>query len=141
MGELKMKRVGEAGQLGTKFEAELLFELPEGPIVVKPSIEISKGDVHRNPAMINDQYYVNVFSMDAGTKAVNIQVGFMRPVYPIELFYKPLTSFVWLGTALMTLGGLMSSFNRRNRKPSNTQENQTGTKSVEEHEDALVPAP
>ena len=51
--------------------------------------------------------------MDAATKAVTLQVQLAKPMYPLEIYVKPMTSLVWLGTAIMTMGGFMSAYYRR----------------------------
>ncbi|MFX8770581.1 hypothetical protein ABTM91_20635, partial [Acinetobacter baumannii] len=51
--------------------------------------------------------------MNVADKSVQLQVGLDMWVFPIEIFHKPLTGFVWLGTGLMTIAGLLSAFAAR----------------------------
>ena len=51
--------------------------------------------------------------IDAKDKTAHVALLFYPPIYPIELFDKPFTGLVWLGTGVMTLGGLLAAFSRR----------------------------
>lgn len=114
---LEMIREGEPGKTGAKFGAKLKFVGPDVTTEASPTMELAESGMRRNPDLVNDAFYVNVTSMNAADKSMTIQLGFIRPIYPVELFYKPLTLLVWLGTGLMTLGGLMAAFARRYRRP------------------------
>jgi cytochrome c-type biogenesis protein CcmF len=47
---------------------------------------------------------------------VTIDLQYAKPIYVLDLFYKPMTMLVWIGTGIMTLGGLIAAFYRRNRR-------------------------
>lgn len=117
----KPTQEGEPGKAGAKFGAMLRFITPDRETKANPTIELTESGMRRNPDLVNDDYYVNVVSMNAADKSVTLQLGFIRPVYPIEIFYKPLTILVWVGTAIMTLGGIMAALYRRFRKPGTSQ--------------------
>ena len=117
----KLNRTGEAGTAGTQFAAQLVVTTEAGDKHrVAPYMELTAGGVVQPPALINADYFVRLESMDAADGSVTLQVGFTKPVYPIELYYKPLTSLVWAGTGILTLGGLWSAFSRRFRRRSTT---------------------
>jgi len=108
-------REGQPGQPGTKFLAKIVVKLKDGrEIKASPSLEIG-GErgliVHTAP--IGDDYAISLNRMDAADESVELQLQFRKPVFPVELFYKPLTIFVWLGTGIMTLGGLLSVLYRK----------------------------
>ena len=69
--------------------------------------------------------------MSPKDKSVNVQLYVNPPFFPIKLFYKPLTSLVWIGTGIFLIGGLMSAANRRLRK----------TPAIIEPEDSNAPVP
>ena len=54
-----------------------------------------------------------VGGIDASDKSAHVALLFSPPIYQIELFDKPLTGLVWLGTGIMTFGGLLAAFSRR----------------------------
>lgn len=73
-------------------------------------------------ARVNSQFLVSMLSMNAADRSANIQVFLANPVYPVELFTKPLTGFVWTGTGIMFIGGLISAYSRRRRKARQSAE-------------------
>jgi cytochrome c-type biogenesis protein CcmF len=85
------------------------------------------------------RYTVALNRMDAASKSIEIQVYYKDPLFPMDVYYKPLTGLVWLGTGIMTLGGLMAAFYRRNR-PKDPEVPSEGdpTSSKETDQDALV---
>lgn len=54
-------------------------------------------------------------SDDGKEQPARIQLYLTQPLYPIELFYKPMTLLVWVGTGILTVGGFMSALYRRHR--------------------------
>jgi cytochrome c biogenesis factor len=36
-------------------------------------------------------------------------------IFPVQLFFKPLTILVWIGAGLMTMGGIMTILRLRRR--------------------------
>lgn len=55
---------------------------------------------------------------DGHEQPASIQMYLTKPLYPIELYYKPMTMLVWVGTGILTLGGLMAAIYRRHRPRS-----------------------
>lgn len=111
---LGLERHGEPGKEGTAFGAKIKVsengrEFP----VVEPKIVVG-GDIE--PVRASPNFYASLVGMDASDKSALIDLTYVRPIYPIELFYKPMTMLVWIGTGILTLGGLLSAFYRRNRR-------------------------
>lgn len=130
---VKPTREGTPGTTGAKFGAQLKFATPQGTVTSSPTMELTESGMRRNPDIVSDDYYVNIVRMNAADQAIDVQLGFIRPIYPVELFYKPMTIFVWLGAGIMTLGGFMSALMRRYR-PKGTK---VGTSVAEIESDTI----
>jgi len=105
-------RNGEPGMAGTTFGAVLHVVDDFGSFDITPTIKVGgEPDMPK----IGPLFSMAFVGMDAADKSVNLQLLFNPPLYPITVFYKPMTILVWLGTAIFVLGGLMSAFARRNR--------------------------
>ncbi len=110
----KFVRQGEAGMAGTTFGAELHIVDGAKSYDITPTMKISSdGAPDRDMPRVGDMYRLALLGMNPADRSVNLQLMFSPPLYPIVLFYKPMTILVWLGTAILTLGGLMSAFARR----------------------------
>gem|GEM_PF-353707 len=112
---LGQKMTGQPGMGGTKIGARLRVEVEGMVHHVMPEMEIGG-----SPTLpqINDDLRVVMTGMDAATKSVTVRMLFSTPIYPIEVFTKPLTGMVWGGTGILTLGGLIAAYSRRRRKSS-----------------------
>lgn len=139
---LGMERKGQPGKAGTQFIANMKLASGSQTFNVKPALTIGNGRPEAGFVEAGPQFLVTILGMDAATKSVVAQVYFKQPFYPMELYYKPLTSLVWIGTGILTLGGLMSVVHRRTRR-----RNDAGTveETVEDsadtiNDDALVSA-
>lgn len=137
----KMTVEGEPGQVGTKFGAQLKVATPEGEFTVNPKLELTAGGMESIPALISDEYYISMKGMDAATKAVTLQLQFTRPVFPIELFYKPLTGLVWGGLGILTLGGFMAAWLRRTKPAAQLEDAPEGPEPTEPRKDRHALAP
>jgi hypothetical protein len=73
-------------------------------------------------ARINDQYKVNLLAMNPKTHDIMIQIENIQPTYPMEVYFKPLTLFVWLGVGIMGVGGLLAALIRRKERKANGSE-------------------
>jgi cytochrome c-type biogenesis protein CcmF len=107
---------GSPGAAGTTFGAALHITDQGQGYDVTPTLKIAEGGPEHDLPAVGRSYRMALLSMDPGTKSVKLQLLFSPPLYPIVLFYKPMTILVWIGTGIMTLGGLLSAFYRRNRK-------------------------
>jgi cytochrome c-type biogenesis protein CcmF len=111
----KMTREGEPGQQGTKFIANLVVKLRNGQEVrATPSLEIGgERGLIVNTVPVGEDYAISLNRMDAADSSVELQLQFQKPVFPVELFYKPMTILVWLGTGIMLIGGFLSTAYRK----------------------------
>ena len=109
----RLNRIGEAGMLGTKFEAVVEIKTLDKTFTLKPSIQIGKGGLKYNPVRVNENLLLYLQRIEAKNSSAMLQFYYIKPVYPLEVFYKPMTLLIWIGTALMTLGGIWSAIYRR----------------------------
>lgn len=128
-------RKGEPGQAGTQFIANL--QITEGGRTYKshPAMGVG-GEVMPVPA--SPSFNAAFVGMDAASGAAKIDLLYRNPIYPIEIYYKPMTLLVWIGTGILFLGGLLSAFYRRPRRVPPV-EKETEPENVEKEENALVP--
>jgi cytochrome c-type biogenesis protein CcmF len=116
---LEPTRAGTPGTPGASFGAKLRVTADNTTKVVSPALELTAdGPPRPSIELFNDDLAVTLMGMDAGSRAVDVQMLFTTPIYPIELFYKPMTALVWVGTGILTLGGLMAALARRTRRAS-----------------------
>lgn len=116
-------RAGEPGQAGTRFGAGLTVKNRGGqPQDVIPQMELGAEGPIQRPAVIDENLKVSLNGMDAGKRSVRLQLQREGMIFPVEVFHKPLSGLVWLGTAVMTLGGFMSALYRRRRVDRPTSE-------------------
>lgn len=108
-------REGEAGQAGTVFRADLRLVDEEGAeTATQPGMRLREtGGMEIVPSPAGKGLQSMLLRMDAGTRAVTVQLQFDKPLFPVEVFYKPMTVLVWAGTGIMTLGGLLAAWHRR----------------------------
>lgn len=107
---------GEPGMAGTTFGAQIKVTNGEKSSIVVPKIELGgQGTgVVELPAELDENLLLVMSSMNAADKTVNIRIDFTQPIYPVEVYHKPLTSLVFIGTYFMTLAVLLSAYGRRN---------------------------
>lgn len=116
---VKSTNNGKFGQAGAEFGAILEIRYTdkgeEHKFTVNPTLKLQQGGLEPtlHPA---GEFQVALESMSANDKSVNVQLYVNPPFFPIKLFYKPLTSLVWLGTGIFLIGGLLSAANRRLKK-------------------------
>lgn len=110
----KMVIDGVPGQKGTAFLADLTISAGKRVTNVRPSIELGgeAGPIHHN-GKLDDNFDVSLESMNAADRSVMLEFKMSSPIYPIDIFHKPLVAFVWFGTGLMTLAGLVAAVSRR----------------------------
>ena len=113
--------IGEPGQPGTKFVANAKISITEGGKTetydVKPEIVLGGAGEGMTPRLssMGDDYMVEMTRMDVATKGVELRIWLRHPLFPIDLYYKPLTGLVWLGMIILFIGGMMAAFYRRFR--------------------------
>lgn len=133
-----MTRKGEAGMQGAEFGARLRVESLKGVAETTPTLRIGKDGLERDAAPFSDDLIVFLDRVDAKDESATIQLHWSKPVFPVELFYKPMTGLVWLGTGIMTLGGFLAAWYRR-RTLRATQREQLPAR--DRHEDETADAP
>jgi cytochrome c-type biogenesis protein CcmF len=134
-------RQGEFGQMGTKFGAKVRLTETDAngerrQYLANPTVELSQDGLQPSIAQIGPNFKVALVGpVNPADKSVQVALMFSPPVYQVELYEKPFTGLVWLGTGILTLGGMLSAFARRRvvaarRKATTPQRN-----------DAPIPAP
>lgn len=108
-----LRTEGPLGQKGATFYAKVTVSTPEEKWDVEPMIRVGEGGMESHPAKVADKWKINLVKIDAADKSATLQVQYVQPAYVAELFYKPLTLFVWLGIGIMTLGGGLTAWTRR----------------------------
>jgi len=109
-----MSMNGQPGQPGTAFVANLTISAGSKTRTVHPSIELAgDGGPTHHDAALDDNLNVSVASINAADRSVNLQFELSNPMYPIDVYNKPMVLLVWLGTGLMTVAGLLAAVYRR----------------------------
>ncbi|MBL8040765.1 MAG: cytochrome c biogenesis protein CcsA [Chthonomonas sp.] len=118
---LEMTRKGEPGQMGTRFGALVKVTQGDKTQTLNPEMELGgEQGMIEHPVKLADQLELAMAGMNAADKSVRLKIQVTVPIYPVEIFHKPMTSLVWLGTGVMTFGGFLSAFYRRSRRPDST---------------------
>jgi cytochrome c-type biogenesis protein CcmF len=115
---LEPTRKGEFGKPGTQFGAKLRLTTHDDlnvahQYLAKPTLTLGEGGLTPSLPHFGPDLRVALLGMDASDKSMQVALLFDRPPYPMELYEKPYTGLVWLGTGVLTLGGLISAFARR----------------------------
>lgn len=113
---MEMTKEGQAGQAGTKFGAIVKVEAKGKSLTLNPKMALGNGQVDQFPVAIDKSLNIAITGMNAADKSVNLQVQMTTPLYPVEVYHKPLVLFVWLGTAILTIAGFMAAFYRKPQK-------------------------
>lgn len=107
---------GQPGQSGTSFGAHLDISAQGQTIHVEPKMQIGAGGPQEIPVPVSPEYQITLKGINAADKSVSLQLLFTRPIYPVELFFKPMTGLVWFGTFLLGLSGIIAAWYRRTPK-------------------------
>lgn len=116
---VKSTHKGPFGQPGSTFGAELRLTAPDPKTgekrqyLANPTLSLGEGRLIPSLERFGPDFKVAITRMDPADKAVEVALLFSPPLYPLEIYEKPFTGLVWLGTGVLTLGGLMSAFARR----------------------------
>lgn len=129
------------GMAGTKFIADLTVQTVDGTKSVSPYFGITDvpGQPDQPKAVVNDDIALRLAGIDAATGGANIIADYRTEMFPVQVFYKPLTILVWWGVGIMTLGGFLAAYSRRYRpqKPEGPAgQTQSTPDRVEETDDA-----
>lgn len=133
-----MRTEGRLGRPGAKFIADVTVETPEGKTEPSLVLQMTEAGLEPKPQRVSDDFELSLVRIDAASKNVFLQVSTIKPIFPIELFYKPLTGLVWLGVGIMTLGGAMAAWSRR-RAPKPAAAPTKEAEPQPEEKDAPVP--
>ena len=101
---------GKPGEAGTSFGAKLKVVEDGRTYYGEPTYTLGKGP---DDPQITPSLHATLEGMDASDNSIILQMPYVKTVYPIELFFKPMTALIWLGAGILTLGGLLSAFYRR----------------------------
>ncbi len=119
---LSATREGQLGAMGVTFGAKVRFttEGDDGEphqYLANPSVKLTSDGLQPSLERVGPDYLIAMIGgMNASDRSVQLMLFFSPPIYPITIYYKPLTGLVWLGAIVMTGGGLMSAWSRRRVK-------------------------
>ncbi|RYG48978.1 hypothetical protein EON79_02850 [bacterium] len=142
---LKFLQEGTPGTPGAKFGGLFRFKVqerdgePEKSYDAMPMMALTENGVQPEMAQVGPHLFAMMGRMDAATKAIDLRLMLQQPMYPVEIYTKPLTGLVWLGTGILSLGGFMAAFARRSRAARTSQAEAPETFPIEP--DAPLPAP
>jgi len=108
---LGLEQRGGSGQQGATFGAKLKVIEDGHTYYGEPIFTVGKGSDDRQ---ITPSLRATIERIDPADQSIMLQMPYVKTVYPIELFYKPMTALIWLGALLLTVGGLLAAFYRRN---------------------------
>lgn len=113
---IQRTRTGEPGQKGTRFGARLILRVADKDYPVHPEMEIGSSGPVMHPAEIKDiGVRVELKRLMANTGEATISITSPELIFPVQLFFKPMTCLVWIGAGLMTLGGAVTIASIRRR--------------------------
>lgn len=120
------------GSTGTLFGANIRVSGGGREDVVIPKLEIGTGgETIQHPVELDTNMQLVMTAMNAADRSITLRVQLNTPIYPIEIFHKPLVALVWMGTAIMTFAGFGAAFYRRFRR----QEKPDMVESIESESD------
>ncbi len=102
--------------------AKMVAVMDEQTYELAPSLKIKVGSQPESiPARIGDTYWLSLGTMDPKTHAITVKLDYVQPAYPLVVYFKPLTLFVWLGVGIMALGGFLAAAGRRKERLAMSQ--------------------
>ncbi len=104
---------GGPGQVGTKFGAKLRIEHDGGSWIVHPTLKIGQGELEPDFPKAGPGLRATLLMVQPGTRKATLQLLADPILFPVTLFYKPMTILVWLGAGILALGGLIAAWSRR----------------------------
>jgi cytochrome c-type biogenesis protein CcmF len=126
---------GKVG-MGAKFIAHFVVTDGAGKETnIAPDLEVgSNGPIYTN-AKIDDTFELRLDAISANDGSAMASIYYQEAGFPVQVFYKPLTVFVFWGVGIMTLGCLWAAWGRKAPRGS-TEASPTV---VEQESDALTP--
>lgn len=124
---VRPSRTGEPGQMGTRFGAHVIVSYKGAEFETHPELELSgpPNGIVRRSSRVGDLAVLTLERLDASNNEATFSLLPPEPIFPIQMFYKPLTSLVWLGAGMMTLGGIFAIGRRRKRAPDASHTDET----------------
>jgi len=138
----KFAREGQVASACTKMLAQCVVELPNGKkIEANPGMAIAgQGGPEFIPADLDGDFNLSVAGMNVADLSMNFQLGYDRPIYILEFFYKPMVILVWLGAGILFVGGLLTAWYRRKvTRSARDIETVQPAPAVKTEENALAP--
>lgn len=106
---------GKVGK-GAEFGVQLKFVIRGKPYTVTPTTTVGADSATPFSILpVGGSLRATVTRMDANTGTVYVMLIFNKPLFPIDVYYKPMTILVWFGAGILFLGGLIAAFYRRFR--------------------------
>jgi cytochrome c-type biogenesis protein CcmF len=113
---LEQTREGEPGQEGTKFGAKIVLAIGGKEYGAHPQMTIGERGPEFTPAEIKELgVRVELRRLMADSGDATLSIVSPELIFPVQLYFKPLTILVWIGAGLMTIGGALTiaNINRR----------------------------
>ncbi len=111
-------REGEMGMEGGSLGAVLTVNEDGQKKSVVPALSFGEnGEMISHPAVLDEDTQLALVSMNAEDRSVVLRLQLSTVIYPIEIYHKPMTMLVWLGSGLLTLAGIASAVYRRSTVP------------------------
>lgn len=110
---VKPTREGTPGQPGAKFGGVFRVLQDGKAFEANPTMELTGGGVQPNLVQAGPDFAMAIGGMNAADGTIRLQLLYSPAIYPITIYYKPLTILVWLGAGILFVGGLMAAIARR----------------------------
>jgi cytochrome c-type biogenesis protein CcmF len=102
------------GETGASVGARVLVSDGTTSSELVPKITFGElGASDSQPSPLSENMELALVSLNAEDLSATLRVQLTTPIYPIEVFHKPMTILVWIGTALMTVSGVASAIYRK----------------------------
>lgn len=121
VGQFRIKynersREGEPGQTGTKFGARVTLTIAGQSYDAHPQMVITDAGPQSIPAPIEElEVRIELKRLMADSGQASLAIVSPELIFPVQLFFKPMTSLVWVGAGLMTLGGTLTLLQLKRR--------------------------
>ncbi len=101
---------GQPGAAGTSFGAKLKVVEDGVEYFGEPKLSLDSG---ADTPQVSPSLRATLDGMDAADHSIRLQMPYTHILFPIQMFYKPMTILIWIGLFLMTIGGLLAAWYRR----------------------------
>ncbi len=116
---LQPTRKGNPGAPGAEFGAKIKVTRDAKVFNIEPKIQIiSAGNFQPMPQLIGQDLAISLDKMEPGTNKASFSIIPTEPIFPVQLFYKPLTILVWVGAGMMLIGGLFAVKQHQSQVPN-----------------------